>query len=55
MFPLDHLLAVANQPSYASLRVAQLADAKAKAESYAAEQMSKITGDLPLPPGMKLF
>ena len=39
------------------LIVAACADAKAKAksESHAAEQMSKITGDLPLPPGMKLF
>jgi len=37
------------------LIVAACADAKAKSESQAAEQMSKITGDLPLPPGMKLF
>ncbi len=37
------------------LIVAACADAKAKSESHAAEQMSKITGDLPLPPGMKLF
>ena len=35
--------------------VAACADAKAKAEAYAAEEMKKVTGDLPLPPGMKLF
>lgn len=37
------------------LIVAACADAKAKSESHAAAEMSKITGDLPLPPGMKLF
>jgi hypothetical protein len=31
-----------------------LADAKAKAESVAAEQMKSLTAGLPLPPGMKL-
>ncbi len=29
-------------------------DAKAKAESFAAEKMSELTGGLQLPPGMKL-
>lgn len=37
------------------LIVAACADAKAKAEAHAAEEMKKVTGDLPLPPGMKLF
>lgn len=37
------------------LIVAACADAKAKSESHAAEEMKKVTGDLPLPPGMKLF
>ena len=37
------------------LIIAACADAKGKSEAHAAEQMSKITGDLPLPPGMKLF
>ena len=31
-----------------------LGDAKAKAESVAAEQMKSLTAGLPLPPGMKL-
>ncbi len=37
------------------LIVAACADAKAKAEAHAAEEMKKVTGGLPLPPGMKLF
>ena len=37
------------------LIVAARADAKAKAEAHAAEEMKKVTGDLPLPPGMNLF
>lgn len=37
------------------LIVAACADAKAKSEAHAAEEMKKITGDLPLPPGLKLF
>ena len=37
------------------LIVAACADAKAKAEAHASEEMKKVTGDLPLPPGMKLF
>ncbi len=36
------------------LLLTALADAKAKAESLAAEQMKSITAGLPLPPGMKL-
>ena len=36
------------------LLVAALGDAKEKAEAMAAEEMQKITGGLPLPPGFKL-
>jgi len=36
------------------LIVAAHADAKAKAESAAAEEMKAVTGGLPLPPGLKL-
>ena len=36
------------------LLLTALADAKAKAESVAAEQMKTLTAGLPLPPGMKL-
>lgn len=37
------------------LIVAATADAKAKVEAAMQEQMSQVTGGLPLPPGMKLF
>jgi nucleoid-associated protein EbfC len=36
------------------LLVAAHADAKSKVEAAAAEEMKSVTGDLPLPPGMKL-
>ena len=36
------------------LLLTALADAKAKAESVAAEKMKALTAGLPLPPGMKL-
>jgi nucleoid-associated protein EbfC len=36
------------------LLLTALADAKAKAESVAAEHMKTLTAGLPLPPGMKL-
>jgi DNA-binding YbaB/EbfC family protein len=36
------------------LLLTALADAKAKAETVAAEQMKSLTAGLPLPPGMKL-
>lgn len=36
------------------LILAAFADAKSKVEAYAAEEMSKVTGGLNLPPGMKL-
>ncbi|MGH7088424.1 MAG: YbaB/EbfC family nucleoid-associated protein [Stellaceae bacterium] len=36
------------------LIVAAFGDAKAKVESHVAEEMSKFTGGLKLPPGMKL-
>ena len=36
------------------LIVAAFNDAKAKVESYMQEEMSKVTGGLNLPPGMKL-
>ena len=37
------------------LIVAAHGDAKQKAEQAAAGKMQELTGDLPLPPGMKLF
>ena len=37
------------------LIVAACADAKGKADARMAEEMQKITGGLPLPPGLKLF
>jgi len=36
------------------LLVAAFADAKAKVDAHAAEEMAKLTGGLKLPPGMKL-
>jgi nucleoid-associated protein EbfC len=36
------------------LIVAACGDAKAKAEAHMSEEMSKVTGGLQLPPGMKL-
>jgi DNA-binding YbaB/EbfC family protein len=36
------------------LIVAAHADAKAKSEAVAAEEMKSVTGGLPLPPGLKL-
>jgi DNA-binding YbaB/EbfC family protein len=36
------------------LIVAAVNDAKAKVESHAQEEMGKLTGGLPLPPGFKL-
>ncbi len=36
------------------LIVAAFADAKARVETHVAEEMSKLTGGLKLPPGMKL-
>lgn len=36
------------------LLVAAVNDAKAKVEAHVAEEMSKLTGGLQLPPGMKL-
>ena len=37
------------------LIVAAHADAKAKMEGAVKDKMQEVTGDLPLPPGMKLF
>lgn len=37
------------------LVVAAHSDAKAKVESVVQEKMQKLTGGLPLPPGLKLF
>jgi len=37
------------------LVVAACAEAKAKVEALAGEEMRKVTGGLPLPPGLKLF
>lgn len=36
------------------LIVAAVNDARTKVEAYAAEEMAKLTGGLPLPPGMNL-
>lgn len=37
------------------LIIAAHQDAKAKVEDFAAEKMKEATGNLPIPPGMKLF
>ncbi len=37
------------------LLIAAHQDAKTKVEQEAAEKMKDVTGDLPIPPGMKLF
>ena len=37
------------------LIIAAHQDAKTKVEEHAAEKMKEATGDLPIPPGMKLF
>lgn len=37
------------------LVVAACAEAKAKVEALGAEEMRKLTGGVPLPPGLKLF
>jgi DNA-binding YbaB/EbfC family protein len=37
------------------LIVAACAEAKAKVETLAGEEMRKLTGGVPLPPGLKLF
>ena len=37
------------------LVIAAHQDAKTKAEEEAAAKMKEVTGDLPIPPGMKLF
>lgn len=48
------LLVPDEQEVLEDLIVAAHADAKTKAEAAAAEEMSKLSGVLPLPPGMKL-
>lgn len=48
------LLKVVEKEMVEDLILTALADAKAKAEAVAAEQMKAITAGLPLPPGMKL-
>lgn len=40
---------------FEDLIVAAHADARRKAEELLQEKMKSLTGDLPLPPGMKLF
>ncbi len=48
------LLKVDEKEMVEDLILTALAEAKAKAEAVAAEQMKAITAGLPLPPGMKL-
>ncbi len=53
---IDPSLADADQMEMLEdLVVAACADARAKAEAHAAEEMQKITGGLPLPPGLTPF
>lgn len=48
------LLTAEEAETLEDLIVAAHADAKAKIESHTAEEMSKLTGGMPLPPGFKL-
>jgi nucleoid-associated protein EbfC len=48
------LLVPADVEMLEDLLIAALADAKAKVEAAAADQMREVTGGLSLPPGMKL-
>jgi DNA-binding YbaB/EbfC family protein len=52
---IDPSLVVADETEVLEdLIVAAFNDAKARVESHVAEEMSKLTGGLQLPPGMKL-
>jgi nucleoid-associated protein EbfC len=48
------LMKVEEKEILEDLLIAALADAKAKSEALAAEEMKGLTGGLPLPPGFKL-
>ncbi len=50
----DSLMSVAEKPMLEDLITAALNDAKAKADSAAGEEMSKMTSGMALPPGFKL-
>ena len=50
----ESLMAPGEGEVVSDLIVAAHADAKAKAEAAAAEEMKAVTGGLPLPPGLKL-
>jgi DNA-binding YbaB/EbfC family protein len=52
---IDRSLVVADEPEVLEdLIVAAFNDAKARVESHVADEMSKLTGGLQLPPGIKL-
>jgi len=52
---VDPSLITPNEPELLTdLVIAAHNDAKARVEAHAAEEMSKLTGGLQLPPGMKL-
>ena len=50
----DSLMSVAEKPMLEDLITAALNDAKAKADTVAGEEMSKMTSGMALPPGFKL-
>ena len=51
----DTLMQPSEKEIVADLIVAAHADARRKAETLLQEKMKSVAGDLPLPPGMKLF
>ena len=50
----ESLLQPSEKSMLEDLIIAALNDARAKADSVAGEQMSKVTSGIPLPPGFKL-
>ena len=50
----DSLMSVAEKPMLEDLITAALNNAKAKADTAASEEMSKMTSGMALPPGFKL-
>jgi DNA-binding YbaB/EbfC family protein len=50
----DSVMKIEEKEITEDLIIAAINDAKAKGEAAAQEEMKKITGGLPLPPGMKL-
>ncbi|GJM02994.1 MAG: nucleoid-associated protein [Rhodomicrobium sp.] len=51
----DSLFAANEKDVLEDLIIAAHKDAKTKAEEEAAAKMKEVTGDLPIPPGLKLF